>query len=150
MRDILFRFKDRVFSYIEPMDVDIPLNASDSHLNDLACNHFIEFFYKRPFFTGRHQHVISLINSFCNWYPNLGRELEKTRSELPNLVAKEINHLRYLEEARKVQKICKHKYERPFSIHKLLYDPNRLYDQRDVYEHCRRCHHTRFKERIKI
>ena len=150
MKDILARFKSRVFDDLKSLDQilleDLPPKSSKSKIRDKNYSIAWHFFYQRPYFTLDQRIISELIGCFSNLYPKLSRILEKTRSELPKLVEKEINHMRYLEEAGKVQKICKHKYERPLFINYELYNPIQLYDQRDVYEHCRKCHHTRFKQ----
>jgi predicted transcriptional regulator len=135
IQNILSRFKHRVFPHLEFIDAGIPPNASDSEIFDKACKGYLKFFHKRPFFTLDQRIISELINCFSNLYPNLGHDLEKTRSELPKLRAQEINHVRYIEERLRVQQTCKHKYERPM---------NQLYDS-DRFEHCRKCHKTRRK-----
>jgi predicted transcriptional regulator len=134
MRDILFRFKGHVFDYIEPSEVDIPVNLSDSKIFNLAGNQYTKFFHKRPFFT-LDKHIISqLINSFNNLYPNLGRELEKTMSELPKLVAQEIKRIKEVAKRVELQKKClRHDYE---TIEEYSYNNDR-------FERCRKCQKTR-------
>jgi hypothetical protein len=122
---------------------DLPPKSSRSKIRDKNFSIAWNFFNQRPYFTLDQRIISELIGSFSNLYPKLSRVLEKTRSELPKLLEKEINNMRYREEASKVQKICKHKYEKP-SIR--FIDPNLLRDPRDVYEHCRKCHHTRWKK----
>jgi DNA-binding MarR family transcriptional regulator len=147
MKDILSRFKSHVFDDLKSLDQilleDLPPKSSRSKIRDKNFSIAWNFFNQRPYFTLDQRIISELIGSFSNLYPKLSRVLEKTRSELPKLLEKEINNMRYREEASKVQKICKHKYEKP-SIR--FIDPNLLRDPRDVYEHCRKCHHTRWKK----
>jgi DNA-binding MarR family transcriptional regulator len=150
MKDILSRFKSRVFHDLNSLDQilldDLPSKASEQQIFDKNAEIAMNYYFQRPYFTLDQRVISELIGCFSSLYPKLSRVLEKTRSELPKLVDKEINHMRYLNEASKIQKICRHKYERPASIDYRLYDPIKAYDQRDVYEHCRKCHHTRFKK----
>jgi predicted transcriptional regulator len=150
MKDILSHFKSRVFHHLNSLDQilldDFPSKASEQQIFDKNAEIAMNYYFQRPYFTLDQRVISELIGCFSSLYPKLSRILEKTRSELPNLVDKKINHMRYLNEASKIQKICRHKYERPASIDYRLYDPIKAYDQRDVYEHCRKCHHTRFKK----
>jgi len=136
LENILSHFKERVFLYLEGIDDDIRQNASESEIFDKAGTEYVKFFDKRPFFTLDQRIISELINCFSQLFPNLSHDLEKIRSEVPKLLAQEINHMRYIEERVKVQKTCKHKYQQ------LL---NQLYDS-DKFEHCRKCHKTRRKE----
>jgi predicted transcriptional regulator len=146
MQDILSRFKSRVFLHLNSVDQilfdDLPPNASEQQIDHKDTKIVMDFFFQRPYFTLDQRIISELSACFSNLYPKFSRVLEKTRSDLPNLVAKEINHIRYLELASRVQKTCNHKYQRPLSSP----DPDRLYDQRDMYEHCRKCHHSRWKK----
>jgi predicted transcriptional regulator len=136
IQNILSRFKDRVFPHLESIDGGIPPNASDSEIFDKAAKDYLKFFHKRPFFTLDQRFISELINCFSNLYPNLGHNLERIRSELPNLLAQEVNHIRYVAEKAKLQKTCTHKYKRPLNE---SYDDHR-------FEHCQKCHKTRRKE----
>jgi predicted transcriptional regulator len=122
MQNIVSRFEDRVFYHLESIGCNIPPNPSD------------EFFDKAVKLSDW-QIVSELINCFSNLYPNLSRVLEKTRSELPKLVAREKKHIRFVAKKAKLQMTCTHEYK---TIRKYSYDNHR-------FERCRKCHKTRIK-----
>ena len=113
MKDILYHFKGHVFHDLKSLDQiiseDLPPKASNRQIRDKNMSIAMEYYFQRPYFTLDQRIISELTGCFSNLYPKFSSVLEKTRSELPNLVAKEINHMRYAEYARRVQKTCKHK-----------------------------------------
>jgi hypothetical protein len=130
IQNILSHFKDRVFP-LTSIDDGIPPNASDSEIFDKAGKEYLKFFHRRPFFTLDQRIISELIHCFSNLYPNLGHNLERARSEWPNLLAQQVNHIRYVAEKARLQKTCSHKFKRPLN---------------EWCDNHRKCHKTRQKE----
>ena len=97
MGDISSIFFSHVSPNLESIEDDIPPNPSDEYLRS------DEFFYKAVKPLSEQTIVSELTNCFSNVFPNLSRELEQIRSELPKLLAKELKHIRYVAEKRKLQ-----------------------------------------------
>lgn len=127
VRDISSLFFSHVYPHLESIDGDIPPNPSDEYLDS------DEFFNKalKPL---SEQTVFSELNKrFTNLYPNLSLELEKTRTQLPKLLAEELKHIRDVAEKLKLQKTCTHNYQ---TIEKYS-------DNHHRYDRCLKCQKTR-------
>jgi hypothetical protein len=72
---------------------------------------FLNFLFDRKLFVLDDEIASELNDAFSNLYPNLSRELEKTRAELPMLVKREIDEMNSYAEKIRRQKLCKpHEY----------------------------------------
>jgi hypothetical protein len=71
-------------------------------------------------------------------YPNLSRELENIRTELPKLVVRRINHREHIARKHEIQKKCNHMFE-------TLPDKNPL--EYSEIQHCTKCHITEKKRK---
>jgi DNA-binding MarR family transcriptional regulator len=127
MRDMSSLFFSHVYPHLESIGGDIPPHPSDDYLNSG------EFFLKALKLS--EQEVVSeLTNCFSDLFPNLSRELEQIRSELPKLLAEELKNIRHVAEKVKLQKTCMpHDYE---TIEKYS-------DNHHRFERCRKCQKTR-------
>lgn len=72
---------------------------------------FLNFLFDRKLFVLDDEIASELNDAFSNLYPNLSRELEKIRAELPMLVRREIDKMNSYAEKIRRQKLCKpHEY----------------------------------------
>jgi hypothetical protein len=87
------------------------------------------------------KYISELMVALSTVYPNLSDTFEKIRSQLPSVVAKEINHWEH--EANRFtyiqQKKCIHDYKPPLNSSQFTgHDNNNIL-------HCSKCHNTKYK-----
>jgi hypothetical protein len=127
---MIFPFLQTVAGNVDKMDggPDKPENLGKVLMN---------YSFKPPLYTLDDEIIHELVVAFSNLYPNLSDELEKTRTELPRLLANEINHMEYIAAKHKQQKVCRHDYTT------LARNP---YGKFGNIRHCCECHRTLRKD----
>jgi predicted transcriptional regulator len=131
-------FKEFVRPFFMSFNGDF-INRDGSVDFDRVGLHVLKYVYDRPFYTLDKKFISELMAALSKSYPNITSELEKIRSRLPSVVAKEVSHWEYIANRTKQQKICTHDYKIPSN--KSLSDK---YDSNIL--HCSKCHKTKYKK----
>jgi predicted transcriptional regulator len=132
---ILQWFKWYVSLYLRSLDPKV--HGTDYDI-DAAIEPIMEYQTKRPLYTLNKEIIAELINALRNVYPNLSRELENIRTELPKLVIQGIDHREHVARKCEIQKKCKHMF-------KTMPDKNPL--EYSEVRHCTKCHITEKKRK---
>jgi hypothetical protein len=129
-------FKEFIGPFLRNLH-DEYFNDDGSIIHSKGGLHFLSYIYDRPLYTLKQKFISELMSAFSRSYPTISNELEKIRSELPRVVAQQINHWEYMADCFKQQKLCLHDYKPP---------PNKELDKSNNILHCRRCHKNKYKK----
>jgi predicted DNA-binding transcriptional regulator len=105
---ILPWFKWYASLYLRSLDRKVPTTDDDI---EAAIEPTVDYQTKRPLYTLNKEIIAELNNALRNVYPNLSRELENIRTELPKLVIQGIDHREHMARKHKIQKKCNHTFE---------------------------------------
>jgi hypothetical protein len=130
---LLSTLKEHAAYLLRSIDDDTVYNDDGSINFKKGALNLLNYLYNKPLYSANEKVILEFMTAFSNVYPRMTSILEIIRSQLPNVVNKEINHLEYEANRARQQKLCKHDYE-------LLQDDK--YDNN--VKHCRRCHKTKW------
>jgi hypothetical protein len=135
---LLTFFNFYVSSLLETLHKRIrSLEGGTSDVKNISKVIFRDFLFKRQRAVLDDDIASELGNAFSNVYPNLSRELDKTRLELPALVKREIDEMKRRSERARQRELCKpHEY-------------TQLADDYDDYyvSQCKKCGKRMWKEK---
>lgn len=129
-------FKEFLASFLRTLD-DEYFDNNGSIDYSKGGLHLLNYIYDRPLYTLEQKSISELMSAFSRSYPTISNELEKIRSNLPRLVAQQINHWEYMADCFKQQKLCLHDYKPP---------SNKVLDKTNNILHCRKCHKNKYKK----
>jgi hypothetical protein len=135
---LLQSIKEHVGPHLESLDRgDVNSDGLINYDHDKSVGAFVEYLYgSRPHYELSDTIISELMTVFSILYPNLSKRFEKIRSDLPQLVAEEVEHWEYMGEKLEHQKVCRHEYRTP--TNKALLE--KYAD--DQIKHCSKCHKT--------
>lgn len=133
-------FKDAISDHLESHYGDY-INDDGSIDFDKVGLDFLSIGYDKPLYTLKEEFISELMAAFSKSYPSITNELDKIRSQVPRVVAREKSHWEYMSDRSKQQKLCKHDYKLPLDKSWSAKSNNKIL-------HCLKCHKTKYDKSL--